>query len=64
MPFTTDDLAAIDAAIKKGERSVQFSDRSVTYRSMDELIAARKLIAAEAAGRPKQTLAYARKGFC
>lgn len=44
--FTEDDLRAIRRAISKGERSVQFADRSVTYRSMDELFKAEQRIVA------------------
>ncbi len=43
--FTVEDLTAIRRAIAKGERSVQFADRSVTYRSMDELLVAEQRIA-------------------
>jgi hypothetical protein len=63
MAFTESDLAAIDRAIATGERQVQFADRAVTYRSITELLEARAVIAAQLAGRVKQTLAYAVKGF-
>jgi hypothetical protein len=45
LAYTESDLTAIRAAIAKGERSVQFADRSVTYRSMDELLQAEARIA-------------------
>jgi hypothetical protein len=61
--FTTADLDAIRKAIARGERVVQFSDRMVTYRSMDELLAAEARIAAALADRPRQTAAYAGKGL-
>lgn len=63
MAFTSADLDAINAAIARGERTVQFADRSVTYRSIDELLQARAVIAASLAARPRQRLAYASKGF-
>lgn len=63
MAFTTADLEAVQRAIAKGEKTVQFSDRSVTYRSMEELLKAEERITAALAGRNKQTLAYATKGF-
>jgi hypothetical protein len=44
MAFTSADLAAIDAAIASGELSVQFADRRVQYRSIQELKDARSLI--------------------
>jgi hypothetical protein len=59
-------LAAIDSAIARSERTVQFSDRAVTYRSMDELMTARQFYAGQVAligGRPKQSLGVATKGF-
>ena len=53
------------SAIAKGERSVQFADRSVTYRSIDELMQAEARIAnALASGsRAKQSLGVSSKGF-
>lgn len=63
MAFTTDDLEAIRRAIASGERSVQFADRSVTYRSMEELLSAETRIASELSARPKQSLGYSEKGF-
>lgn len=38
MPFTSADLDIIDAAIARGELSVSYRDRSVTYRSLDDLL--------------------------
>ncbi|RFA24353.1 hypothetical protein CAI21_22015 [Alkalilimnicola ehrlichii] len=40
MAFTQLDLENIRLAIASGELTVQFSDRRVTYRSMDELLKA------------------------
>lgn len=64
MAFTEADLAAIRTTIAKGERSVQFSDRMVTYRSMDELLVAEQRITAALSTRVKQTYVVASKGFC
>ena len=44
MALTSADLTAIETAIASGELSVSFSDRSVTYRSMDDLLKAREFI--------------------
>jgi len=67
MGFTQDDLDAINSAIARGEKSVQFSDRSVTYRSLSELLQARKLIedaiSMDTPPRPRQFLGYSDKGF-
>jgi hypothetical protein len=38
--YTSDDLAKIRTAIARGERSVQFADRTVTYRDVGELLQA------------------------
>lgn len=58
MAFTQTDLDKIRAAIARGERSVTFADRTVIYRTLDELLQAEARIAAALAtapGRPKQT---------
>jgi hypothetical protein len=44
MAWTQQQLDAIEAAIASGELTVRFGDRTVTYRSMDELLQARALI--------------------
>ncbi len=59
-------IDALDRAIGTRERTVQFSDRAVTYRSIDEMMAARQHfedLLARANGRPKHTLAVSNKGF-
>lgn len=43
------DLAAIESAIKSGELRVQYNDRMVVYRSIQELLAARDFIKSEIA---------------
>ncbi len=73
MAFTEADLVAVEAAIAKGESYVQFQDRAVTYRSVDDLREARREIlkgiadeAAATAGnapRSRQTLIVGSKGF-
>ena len=63
MAYQASDLEAIRRAIAAGEKSVQFSDRSVTYRSLDELLQAERRIAA-ALGETSHTLvASVSKGF-
>jgi hypothetical protein len=45
MAFTTQDLAAIEAAIASGELTIRAADgKTVTLRSMDELLKARDVI--------------------
>lgn len=63
MAFTQSDLDAVRAAIAKGEKSVQFADRNVTYRSIAELLEAEKVINAAVNPRPRQVLGYATKGL-
>ena len=53
MALTAADLEKLDAAIATGELSVEFNGRRVTYRSISDLLAARKhvsdVVAASAA---------------
>ena len=54
MAYTQAHLAAVEGAIARGERIVRYSERTVEYRTVDELIKARDLIRtelAQAAGR-------------
>jgi hypothetical protein len=44
MPFTSSDLANVDAAIASGELAVEVNGKRITYRSVDELKEARTLI--------------------
>lgn len=70
MAYSQSDLDAVRAALAKGERSVQFADRSVVYRSTDELLAAEARIskaleaaAAASSRRARQSIAVGTKGF-
>ena len=45
--FTVTQLEAIETAIASGELTVNYEGKSVTYRSMQDLIAARDLIRGE-----------------
>ena len=47
MAYTQAHLAAVEGAIARGERIVRYSDRTVEYRTVDELIKARDLIRTE-----------------
>jgi hypothetical protein len=46
MAFSQADLTNIDAAIATGELSVEVNGRKVVYRSMDDLLKARRTITA------------------
>ena len=63
MAYTSADLAAIQTAIAKGEKTVQFADRAVTYRGISELLEAEKRISGALSARPRQSLGYSEKGF-
>ena len=64
MAYTSADLDAVRVAILKGERTVQYADRSVTYRSIDELQAVEQRILRELTRtRAKQSFGVASKGF-
>ena len=63
MGYAQSDLDAVRSAIAKGEKTVSFADRSVTYRSIAELVEAERLIAADLAPRSKQSLGVSSKGF-
>ena len=41
MSFTKKHLEAVEAAIARGEKTVRYTDRTVEYRSVDELLKAR-----------------------
>ena len=40
MSYTPEQLAALERALATGEQRVNFGDRTVEYRSIDDLIAA------------------------
>ncbi len=66
--FVPSDLDALDTAIKSGTLRVQFADRSVTYRSISEMLQVRALIVTELAasvGPPirRQYRIYTDKGW-
>jgi hypothetical protein len=62
MAFTSSDLDAVDRAIASGELTVRSNDRDrmVTYRSMDELTAARAAISGALAAASASTAVYPR----
>lgn len=64
MAFTHADLELIERAIVTRQASVRFSDgRQVTYRSIDELKAARATIQAELSRAGEANPAASRRGF-
>ncbi|AOS78307.1 MULTISPECIES: phage head-tail joining protein [Hydrogenophaga] len=73
MAYTQAQLDALEAALAKGEKRVTFGDKTVEYRSVDELMAAieavkRNLFEQAAAtglwpGAPRQIRVTTGKGF-
>ena len=68
MTYTESDLITLKKALANSERRVSFGDRSVEYRSIEELKAAIREVEADlsrSAGKPKtrQIRATTNKGF-
>jgi thiamine monophosphate synthase len=42
--FTDQDLAELEKAIATGVKTVKYTDKEITYRTMDEMLAARDII--------------------
>ena len=49
IPYTTTQLDALRRALVTGERRVSFGDKTVEYRSVEELLAAMRAVEAEVA---------------
>lgn len=47
MAYTKADLDIVERAIARGEKIVRYADRTVEYRTVDELVQARDLIRTE-----------------
>lgn len=63
--FTQADYDALNKAIASGVMSVRFADRTVQYRSMDEMLRVRHMMAEElgVTRRPNRVLASFDKGL-
>lgn len=60
MAFTSADIDALDRAIASGELVVRLGDRQVTYRALEELMAARDRISAALEASAGTARAYPR----
>jgi hypothetical protein len=49
MAFTSDDLSALDSAIRAGVRTVSHNGRTITYHSLEEMLQLRAVMQAELA---------------
>lgn len=47
MAFSLEQYQALSAAVAEGALSVRYADKSVTYRSLDEMLRLLKLMATE-----------------
>lgn len=68
MAYTEIQLHALESALAKGERRVTFADKTVEYRSVEELQAAIRTVESElarsaGAGRKRQIRVTTAKGF-
>jgi|HubBroStandDraft_6_1064221.scaffolds.fasta_scaffold265804_2 hypothetical protein len=62
--WTWSDLATIDAAIATGAAEVRFQDRTIRYKSADDLLKLRSIIWLYLhPGSVRQLLVFTRKGF-
>ena len=64
--FTLQDLTSIEAAIATGALRVEYNDRTVVYRSMNDLLKAREVIrrALGLIKRGGRILCSSSKGIC
>lgn len=52
MAWTTSDLEALEKAIASGTTRVKYSDREVNYRTLDEMLKIRDMMAKELGDKP------------
>jgi hypothetical protein len=63
MAYTPQQLEALDAAIAEGTLKVEYGDKKVEYRSLNEMLKIRTIIAAALGeGQPCRTYASFSKG--
>lgn len=65
MPYTREQYETLSAAIATGQRRVQYGDRTVEYRSLDEMLRIQALMAQELGQirQPNRVLASFQKGL-
>lgn len=64
MPVSQEDINALNAAIADGERTVRYRDRTIEYRTVSELIAARNDLRNELAQQGQDSSGVARPRHC
>lgn len=64
MAFTQEQLSALEAAIAEGTLVVQYADKRVQYRSLDEMIRIRDIMKTElGTGKTRRVYAEVTKGL-
>lgn len=62
MPFVQSDIVALESALASGEVTVDFRDRRITYRSIDEIRKAlgivRASVASQSDGNPETAILF------
>jgi len=58
MGWSSEDLAALEDAIKQGVRRVKYSDREVEYRSLPEMLQLRDMMKRELGQTKRGPLRY------
>lgn len=58
MTYTDEQLQALQRALASGELEVRYADRSVTYRSVDELIKAIAIVKSNLATPPSPRYSF------
>lgn len=67
MAFTTEQLAALEAAIATGATKVKYSDKEVTYNSLADMLKLRNIMRGELGlndSSPGYTFPSHSKGLC
>lgn len=64
--FTSLDLDALETALAKGVKTVKYTDKEITYRSVDEMLKIRDLIknCIDDTTRGTRRVAQTNKGLC
>lgn len=58
MAFTIEQLNVLDAAIAQGVLEVEYSDKRVKYRSLNEMLQTRAIMAASVGGKRESRAKY------
>jgi hypothetical protein len=62
-PFTTQALIALEEAILQGINTVKYSDKEITYRSLDDMLRIRDMLRNKLGMDPASSTSTEGKGF-